>query len=464
MSIPGGVDTKGLEELRRHFAGTLLRPGIDGYEEGRRVWNADIDRRPALIARCANAADVQAALRFARDRGSPVSVRGGGHGVAGWAVCDGGVMLDLSGMRRVTLDSARGRVRADAGVVLGELDATTQAAGLAVPAGIVTHTGIAGLTLGGGIGWLMRAHGLTSDNLVGADVVLPDGRVVRADDEHDPELLWGLRGGGGNFGVVTSFEYRVHPMGPEVVAGAVFYRGEDAADVLHAYQAAAATAPDGLTTIVNLRHAAPLPFLPPELHGRPVAVVAMCHAGGDRRRAERDMAPFRSLARPLVDVVMPKPFAEHQSMFDASVPWGWSYYWKSRYLGPLSEPAIDTLVDHAWAHDSPRSYLIMFHMGGAIRRLTDDDSAFTGRSAEYALNINAVWTDPSDRAAQVAWARATFAATEPFEHGVYVNFLGDEGQERVREAYGEEKFARLRVLKGRYDPDNVLRLNQNIAP
>ncbi|HEY1330219.1 MAG TPA: FAD-binding oxidoreductase [Actinomycetota bacterium] len=463
MSVadPGRVD---VGALAGRFSGQLLGAGDEGYDEARRVWNADIDRRPAVIARCESTADIAAAVRFARERELAISVRGGGHGVAGWAVCEGGVMIDLSPMRRIDVDPASGIVRADAGVQLGELDAATRPHGLAVPAGIVTHTGIAGLSLGGGIGWLMRAHGLTADHLVAADVVTADGEVARAEERHEPELLWGLRGGGGNFGIVSRFEYQAGHLPPKVLAGAVVYDGEDASRVLRGYAQAAAEAPDQITTIVTVRNAAPVPFLPDQWHGRPVVMVGVCHCGDDLDAAERDVGPFRSLGRRVADVVRPAPFTELQSMFDSSVPWGWGYYWKARYLASFDPPVVDTLLEHAWAHGSPRSYLIVFQMGGAVRHVDEDATAFTGRDAAFALNINGIWTDPADRAGQVAWTRDVFDATEPFQSGVYVNFLGDEGGDRVREAYGEDKFARLARLKRATDPDNALRLNQNVPP
>jgi FAD/FMN-containing dehydrogenase len=457
--------TRAISTLADSFTGALLTPGDAGYDEARRVWNGAIDRHPALIARCANVADVVAALRHARERGLVVAVRGGGHGVAGLAVCDDGVVIDLSAMRGIAVDPATRTARAQAGVLWGELDAATQEHGLATVGGIVTHTGIAGLTLGGGIGWLMRRYGATVDNLLAAEVVTADGDVVRASAEEEPELFWGLRGGGGNFGIVTSFEYRLHALGPTVLGGPIFHALEDGPEVLRFYRDYIAEAPDELTTIVMLRQAPALPLVPAELHGRPVVMVTACYAG-PVERGEQVLAPLRRFGRPLVDAVGPCPYVELQSVFNAGVPHGWHYYWKSWELPPLQDAAIDTLVEQARRITSPRSYVIVFQLGGALARVGEHDTAFGQRDAAHDVNINAVWL-PGDAARDehVRWARECYAALEPFATGrTYVNFLADEGQQRVRAAYGEERYARLVALKRVHDPDNVFRLNQNIDP
>jgi FAD binding domain len=313
-----------------------------------------IDRRPAVIVRCADAGDVIRALRFARERDLPAAVRGGGHNVAGTALCDGGIMIDLSAMKGIEIDRQGRTLRAEPGLLWGEVDAATQAHGLATPGGIVTHTGIAGLTVGGGIGWLMRKLGLTSDNLVACEVVTADGKLVRATPDEHADLFWSLQGGGGNFGIVTRFAYRLHPVGPEVLAGVVLYPAGQAHQVLRSYRDYVAGAPEELTTIVNLRKAPPAPYLPEHLHGRPVVIVAVCYAG-DLARGETVLAPLRALAEPLIDLIQPKPYVAHQEMFDASVPHGLRYYWKSHYLPPLGDAAIDALIEHAWAAPSPQS-------------------------------------------------------------------------------------------------------------
>ena len=443
------------------FSGELLAPSDSDYDEARKIWNGAIDRRPALIARCRDARDVAAALRLARERDLQIAVHGGGHGVAGLAVNDGGLVIDLSSMKAIAVDAQARTARAQGGVLWGELDAATQAHGLATVGGIVTHTGIAGLTLGGGIGWLMRRHGATVDNFAGAEVVTPDGAIVRADDE----LMWGLRGGGGNFGVVTEFEYRIHPIGPTVLAGPIYYALDDAPAALRHYRDFIAQAPDELTTIVNLRQAPPLPILPPEMHGRPVVAIIACWAG-DPEQGERALRPLREFGKPLIDLLAPRPYVELQSLFNPAVPHGWHYYWKSWELPPLTDGAIDALVEQTAAITSPRSYLIVFHLGGAMTRVGEADMAFGQRTEGHDVNINAVWLDDDpDRERHEAWARETYAKLE--EHGLgrtYVNFLGDEGSDRVRAAYGAEKYARLQELKRAYDPENLLRGNQNVAP
>ena len=439
----------------------LIRPGDAGYDDARKIWNGAIDRRPALIVRCRETADVVDALKLARERELRVAVRGGGHGVGGTAVCDDGIVIDLSLMKGIAVDAERRTARAQGGVLWGELDAATQAHGLATVGGIVTHTGIAGLTLGGGIGWLMRRHGATVDNLVGAEVVTPDGSVTTADEE----LLWGLSGGGGNFGIVTSFEYRLHDVGQTVLAGPLYHALEDGPEVLRFYRDFIAEAPDELTTIVNLRPAPPLPVLPPELHGRPVVAIAACWAG-DPDEGERALAPLRRFGQPLIDLVAPRPYVQLQGMFDPVVPHGWHYYWKSWELPPLTDAAIDTLVERAAAITSPRSYIIVFQLGGAMAR-PERDTAFGQRAEGHDVNINGAWLpgDP-DADRHVAWTRETFDALAP--HGLgraYVNFMGDdEAAGRVRAAYGPDVYARLVALKRAYDPDNVLRLNQNVDP
>ena len=445
--------------------GDLIRPGDERYEAARRVWNGAIDRRPGLIARCRGVADVVGCVRFARDHDLPVAVRGGGHNVAGTAVCDGGLVIDLSAMKGMRVDPVGRTAWAEPGLTWGEFDRETQASGLATTGGIVTHTGIAGLTLGGGIGWLMRKHGLTIDNLAAVDMVTADGRELRASAEENPDLFWGVRGGGGNFGIVTSFEYRLHPVGHTVLAGPVFYPLERAKEVLRLYRAVIASAPDELTTILNLRRAPAVPFLPAAMHGMPVIAVSACYAG-PIEEGERVLRPLRLFGSPLIDLIAPKPYLAHQAMFDATVPHGWHYYWKSWEVPALDDDVAEVLIAHASAVTSPLSYCIIFQLGGAIGRVGEDATAYGRRGMGHNVNINAVWTpdDPSP-ARHVRWARDFWSALEPFAPGgVYVNFLGDEGEDRVKAAYGPEKYARLVALKHRYDPTNLFRLNQNIRP
>jgi FAD/FMN-containing dehydrogenase len=456
------VRAEDVDALRGLLLGEVLRPGDEGYEPARTLWNGAIDTRPGAIARCRGSADVLAAVRYAHEAGLQVAVRGGGHNVAGTASCDGGLVLDLSPMKGVQVDPGARTVWAQPGLLWGELDHETQAFGLATTGGIVTHTGIAGLTLGGGIGWLMRKHGLTCDNLLAVDLVSADGRLLRASEREQPELFWGVRGGGGNFGVVTAFQYRLHQVGPTVLAGPIMFPADGARELLRFYRDLAETAPDELTTVVNLRHAPSLPFIPEHLHGVPVINVVVCWAG-PIERGERVLEPLRRYGRPLLDLIAPKPYRAHQGTFDATVPHGLHYFWRSEYLGALDDRAIDTLVEHAWANRSPRSYTIMFQLGGAVRRVPDQATSFSGRGAGFAVNINAVAL-PEEYGEQSAWARRFGQALHPLSAGVYMNFLSDEGQDRVRAAYGPITYDRLAALKAVWDPDNFFRRNQNIKP
>jgi FAD/FMN-containing dehydrogenase len=453
------------EELAESFRGELLLSTSPDYDAARRIWNGAIDRRPDCIARCTGVADVVAAVRFARERDLLVGVRSGGHGVGGHALSDGGLVIDLSPMKGIRVDPATRTARAEAGVLWGELDRETQLFGLATVGGIVTHTGIAGLTLGGGIGWLTRKHGATVDNLLSADVVTAQGEIVTASEEEDPDLFWAIRGGGGNFGIVTSFEYRLHPVGPIVLAGQIFHPLEHAMEILRFYREFTAAAPDELTTIFELSVAPPLPFLPEKVHGRPIVWVGACYAGSPDEGAEV-VRPLKQFGRPILDLLEPKPYTALQSMFDPMVPHGWHRYWKSVELPPLTDDAIDTLVEHASAQTSPKSYTIVFQLGGALARVAEDETAFSQRHAAHNVNINAVWTEEDPQAERhIAWARGFFDAMQPHAgERVYVNFLGEEGDNRVRQAYGAATHDRLAELKATYDPDNFFRLNQNIRP
>lgn len=457
------VEESAVDALRASLRGRLVRPGDADYDSVRAVWNGMIDRRPGLAVQCAGAADVIQAVRFAQEKEMLLSVRGGGHGVAGDAVCDDGLMIDLSQMRGVWVDPKARRARAQAGALWGDFDSETQVFGLATTGGIVTHTGVAGLTLGGGIGWLMRKHGLAIDNVLSFDVVTADARALRASAEENSDLFWGLRGGGGNFGIVTSFEYRLHEVGPQVLAGVIVHPAERATEILRYYRDFIASCPEELTTIIILRKAPPAPFLPQEVHGVPAVMIAVCYAGRIEE-GERVLEPLRRFGQPLADVVRPCPYLAHQSLLDASVPHGLRYYWKSEYLRELSNEAIDTLVAHAWSTPSANSYTVMFQMGGAVRRTPDDESAFLGRHANHALNIDSVWSERAEDEKQMQWARGFWTDVQPFSAGgVYVNFLGDEGEDRVKAAYGD-KYERLVALKSKYDPSNLFRMNQNIKP
>jgi hypothetical protein len=410
------------------FRGPVLEPGDDGYDGARTLWNGAIDRRPAAIARCTGTADVLAAVRHGREAGLLVSIRGGGHNVGGLALADGALTIDCSALKAVHVDPSARTVRAQPGVLLGDLDHETSSYGLTVPTGIATTTGLAGLTLGGGIGWQMRKHGLTIDNLLSVDVVTADGKILRASADQSPDLYWGLCGGGGNFGVVTSFEFRAHPTPPEILGGPIVWHLEDAADVLRFYRDFIETVPDELTTILALRRALPLPVIPEHLHWKPVLMIDTCWVG-DHAKGEEVLRPLRAFGTPALDLVGPKPWIAFQAHLDPGVRPGWHYYWKSADLTPLDDSAIDVLVSNAEKATARLSYTILFQLGGAISRVPEDATAYGHRSAAHNVNINAVWEDPADPAAEEhsGWARRLFSELEPWQDGVYVNFLGDEG-------------------------------------
>lgn len=462
MNTPA-MDAKAVAALRERFRGALLRPLDEGYDEARRLWNGDIDRYPALIARCAGAGDVVEAVRFAREHDLLVSVRGGGHGIAGHAVCHDGLMIDLSLMKAIRVDPAAQVARAAGGVIWGELDRAAQQFRLATTGGIVSHTGVAGLTLGGGIGHLMRRLGLTVDNLVSVDLVSADGERWHVDAESEPDLFWGLRGGGGNFGIATAFEYRLHPVGPLVLAGPIFWPLADAPAVLRFVRDFALQARDELGITITARLAPPMPFLPPEQYGKPVVGLLLVWSG-DLAEGQRVIAPLRTIAPPIADAVRPVPYLAIQSMLDGSAPHGMHYYWKSHRLMTLTDEIIDAIVSRVESITSPLSQIVGFMIGGAVRRVDAEATAFGGREAGLELNIVAVWlpADPEgDRHRR--WVREGWEMLRPHGVGVYANFLSDEGAAGVEAAYGT-RLRRLTALKDRYDPTNFFRLNANIPP
>jgi FAD/FMN-containing dehydrogenase len=457
------LDASAVAGLRRALAGEVVSPPDDGYDEHRRVWNGSIDRHPALIARCRGVDDVGVALRFGRDHQLPIAVRSGGHSFPGLSTCDDGLVIDLRRMDGIRVDPDARTAGVQAGVLLGELDAASQEHGLVVPAGIVSHTGLAGLTLGGGIGWIQRKYGLTVDSLLSADVVTADGSFVRAAEDENADLFWGLRGGGGNFGIVTDFRFRLHPLGPQVMAGAAFWPIDQAAGVLHRYRDWIAGCPDELMTLVVQRLAPPLPVVPAELVGQPVIAVVACYAG-DVERGERMLRPMRGFGSPVLDLFAPKPFLAHQQMFDPSFRHGCWYYVRSCDVAALSDEVIDVVVHHGRRISSPLSSIALWQMGGAVARVGEDETAFNGRGAGFTFNINGNTATAHGFDEQRQWARDYWTALAPYHTGVYVNFLMEEGDERVRQAYGDAKYERLRALKNAYDPANVFRSNQNISP
>jgi hypothetical protein len=459
----GRLDASAFAELERSVRGELVRPQDPSYDEHRAVWNGSIDRSPGVIVRCTGVADVIAAVRFVRRTGMPVAVRGGGHSFPGLSVCDGGVVIDLGPMKGIRVDPEARTARAQAGVLIGELDRETQEFGLAVPAGIVTHTGLAGLTLGGGIGWLQRKHGLTIDNLVSVDLITAEGELVSASGRENPDLFWGVRGGGGNFGVVTEFEFRAQPVGPVVLAGPIFWPMEDSPRLMRFYREWIAEAPDELMTLVIHRKAPPLEFVPEDLRGKPVVAVVCCYAG-PVEEGERCIRSLRGFGSPVLDLCEPKPFTDHQAMFDPTFPHGRWYYFRACDVAALTDEVIDITAEHSMRIDSPLTAFPIWQMGGAVARVGEDDTAFNGRSAGHTFNISGITETADGFDREREWARGLWSALEPHHTTTYVNFLMDEGEERIREAYGAEKYDRLKALKRKYDPDNVFRLNQNIAP
>jgi FAD/FMN-containing dehydrogenase len=452
-----------LKALPGSFRGELIQPEDPTYDEHRKVWNGSIDRSPALIARCASAEQVVDAVELARDSGLPTAVRAGGHSFPGLSTCDDGIVIDLRRMKAIDVDPEGRTARVEAGVLLGDLDEATQKHGLAVPAGIVTHTGVAGLTLGGGIGWLHRKYGLTIDQLISATMVTATGEVVRASETENSELFWGLRGGGGNFGVVTEFDFKLNPLGPTVLAGPIFWLMEDSPDVLRFYRDWIAEAPDELMTIAMHRKAPAVDFVPPELHGRLIVGVVCCWAG-DLEAGEKVIRPLREFGSSVLDLCEPKPFVEHQAMLDPSFPHGRWYYMRSCDVAELTNEVIDITVEHSMRIRSPLTSFPIWQLGGAIRQVGTDETAFNARGAGHTFNITIATEDSEGFEEERQWARDFWSALKPFHESVYVNFLMEEGEDRIREAYGAAKYERLQALKRDYDPDNLFRLNQNIPP
>ncbi|MGR4068651.1 FAD-binding oxidoreductase [Billgrantia sp. C5P2] len=453
-----------LAGLKLQLQGPLLTPEDADYEASRRLWNAMIDRRPAMVVRCLGVADVMACVRFAREHELLLCIKGGGHNIAGLAVADGALMLDLSLMRGVWVDRERRVAHAQAGCVLGDVDRETQVHGLATVLGFISTTGIAGLTLGGGFGYLSRRWGYTTDNVLGMDVVTPDGSLVHASADKNADLFWGLCGGGGNFGVVTGFDYQLYPVGPEVVGGLVAWPASEAPAVLELYQRLAEQAPPELTLVALMRPAPPVPWLPKEYHGQPIVALLACYSG-DPEEGELVVAPIKAFGQPIGDVMVRRPYAQMQKLLDATQPKGRRYYWKSEYL-PGIEPALcDKAIEHAGRIRSPHSVVILFQLGGALNRHEDDHSAVGNRDARYVFNVGGAWESAADDAENIAWAREAWDDLKAFSTGgTYINFLTeDEGQERTEAALGPA-LQRLGEIKRRWDPDNRLRVNRNIAP
>jgi len=452
-----------LGELESALRGKLLRPEDEGYDEARAVWNGMVDRHPAAIARCESAADVLACVRFARASGMPLSVKAGGHQSAGKAVCDDGLVVDLGEMDAVRVDPDTRTARVEPGATLGQFDREAQTFGLATPAGVHSGTGVSGLTLGGGIGWLARTFGLTSDNLVAADVVTADGELVYASEDEHADLFWALRGGGGNFGIVTSFEFQVHPVGPEVLTVQAFHRFDDARDVLRAFREVMDEAPDELGCYPMVMNVPPVEGFPEELHGKPALALVGCYSG-PVAEGEQVLARVAGIGDPFLEAVAPMPYATFQSSFDAGTPDGVRYYGKAHLLPELSDGAIDALlgvVDHL---PGPFTMIFFESLGGAIARRPADATAWPHRDAAFGFAVQAGWTEPGDDEEQIAWVRRVHEAMAPHTTGgVYVNYLDADDADRVTNAYGEH-YRRLSEVKQRWDPDNLFRANHNVDP
>jgi FAD/FMN-containing dehydrogenase len=452
-----------VDALRARLSGAVFQPGDEGYGEARTIWNAMIDKQPAAIALVENAQDVAEAVSFAREQGIELSIRGCGHNIAGTALSDGGLTISFARMREVQVDPATRRVRVQPGADWGAVDRATEPHGLVVPGGIVSTTGVAGFTLGGGFGWLTRKWGYTSDRLLSASVVTAGGRTVTASEQSEPDLFWAIRGGGGNFGIVTEFEFEAIPLGPEVAAGIIFWPIDMAAEVIDHFRAVTASAPLELTHVLAIRVAPPAPFLPESIHGKPVIGIAAMY-GGTVEEGIEAMGPVRSLGGSVADTIKPKPYREHQAFLDAGQPYGRRYYWKSIYMSDVADGMRDALLANGTTFSSPFSSVLLPHLDG-VAKGEAGSSAVSNREAAYLLNFQASWENPAEDETHIAWARKNFDAVRPYATGQYVNFLTqEEVDDPGRQSYQGAALQRLAELKRRYDPQNLFRVNKNITP
>jgi len=462
-NTPPRLDPAAIDSLKTRVRGPVLLPGDTVFEESRRVWNGMIDRTPAVVVKCRGVADVVAGVAFARETGAPITVKGGGHNIAGLAVCDGGVMLDMSLLRGVWVDPEKRIAHAQPGCILGDVDRETQVHGLAAVLGFVSETGVTGLTLGGGFGYLTRRYGWACDNVESMQMVTADGRIVRASAKENSDLFWGLRGGGGNFGVVTDIEYTLHPVGPEVMAGAIAWPAEDAPAVLDLYRSVTRDAPPELTCLAVMRIAPPAPWIDKSMHGKPIVAIFACDTGAIKD-AEKRAAPIKAFGKPVGDILQRRPYTSQQSILDATQPSGRRYYWKSEYLSLVDDDFIARFLEHGRRIQSPHSAIILFALGGALNKLPADHSAVGNREAHFVLNITSAWDNATDDAANIKWARDAWEDMRHLSSGTYINFqTEDEGADRVRAAYGAN-YDRLVKVKTVWDPDNLFCMNKNIAP
>ena len=453
-----------IRKFKESLRGELILSDDPGYDDARSIWNAMIDRRPALIVRCLGVADVVTCVNFAREHGLLLSIKGGGHNISGLAVCDGGLMIDMSRMRGVWVDPATRTARAQAGCLLGDVDRETQLHGLAAVLGFISNTGIAGLTLGGGFGYLTRRFGWTSDNLLSMEVVTADGRVVQASEKENRDLFWGLCGGGGNFGVVTGFEYKLHPVGPEVMAGAIAWRADYAGEVLEMLRILMEQAPPELVCVAGLRIAPPAPWLSKDVHGKPIVALFVCHTGR-LTDGEKLVAPIKAFGTPVGDIVQQRPYVSQQSLLDATQPKGRRYYWKSEFLPNLKPELLAKTISHAEAIASPHSAILLFPLDGALNRFPEDHSSVGNRDTAWVLNIAASWEKAENDKTNIDWARAAWRDMRSFSTGgTYMNFLTEEEtDDRIHAAY-RKNYERLVEIKTKWDPANLFRINKNILP
>lgn len=452
-----------IETLKSHVQGRVVLPDDASYDEVREIWNAMIDRRPAVIVQCANADDVSQCIKFARENGIEISIRGGGHNIAGNALCHNGMLIDLSTMKNVSVDPQKRRAYVEPGALLADFDQVAQTYGLATPVGINSTTGIAGLTLGGGFGWLTRKYGMTIDNLVSTEVITADGNKMRASKTENADLFWAIRGGGGNFGIVTEFEFELHPVGPEILAGLIVFPLAQAKQVLTQYRKFAESAPEELNVWTVLRKAPPLPFLPENVHGKEVIVLAVFYAG-DIAEGERLIEPLRHFGDSYGEHIGVQPYAAWQQAFDPLLTRGARNYWKSHNFTELSDGVLDAIVEFVGKLPSPHCEIFIGCIAGAPNRISADATAYYHRDAKFVLNVHGRWEEATQDAMCIAWAREFFQASAPYASaGAYVNFMTEEESDRIQSAYGSN-YDRLVQLKRQYDPENIFHLNQNIKP
>jgi FAD/FMN-containing dehydrogenase len=457
------MTTEIIAKLRNEVKGRIILPDDRNYDEVRKIWNAMIDRRPAVIVQCVDADDVSPAISFAREHGLEISIRGAGHNIAGNALCDNGLMIDFSNMKNVRVDAGKRRAYVEPGVTLADFDAAVQKHGLATPVGINSTTGIAGLTLGGGFGWLTSKYGMTIDNLISADVITADGKKIRASENENADLFWALRGGGGNFGVVTQFEFKLHPVGPEVLAGLIVFPFEQARQVLTQYREFIKSAPEDLSIWVVLRQAPPLPFLPKDVHGKEVVVLPVFYAG-DVTQGKELIEPLRRFGSPHGEYIGAQPYTDWQKAFDPLLTPGARNYWKSHNLKILSDGVLNVAIDFAGRMPSPQCEIFIGLLAGAANRVPSDSMAYAHRDSKFVLNVHARWDQAVDDKGCISWAREFFSSSAPYASGsVYVNFMTEDEVDRISSAYGSN-YHRLVQIKRRYDPDNIFHLNQNIKP